>query len=69
MDQLPMKIKIDDYWKPQLCALLIFFFTSSNLYFTIQVQVWWGQLHTEMFPWCISKTIWARGLKLVGDDG
>ena len=34
MDQLPMKIKIDDYWKPQLCALLIFFFTSSNLYFT-----------------------------------
>ena len=25
MDQLPMKIKIDDCWKPQLRALLIFF--------------------------------------------
>ena len=30
-----MKIKIDDYWKPQLRTLLGFFFTSSNLVFTI----------------------------------
>ena len=35
MDQLPMKIKIDDYWKPQLRALLIFFLTSLNLIFAI----------------------------------
>ena len=24
MDQLPVEIKIDDYWNPQLHALLIF---------------------------------------------
>ena len=33
MEQLPMKIKIDDYWKPQLRALL--FFTSSKLIFAV----------------------------------
>ena len=35
MDQLPVEIQIDDYWKPQLHALLIFNYTSSILFFTI----------------------------------
>ena len=36
MDQLPMKIKIYDYWKPVTHIIVFFFFfTSSNLVFTI----------------------------------
>ena len=35
MDQLPVGIKIDDYWNPQLHALLIFNITSSILLFAL----------------------------------
>ena len=30
MDQLPVEIKIDDYWTPQLHALLIFYLYLTN---------------------------------------
>ena len=56
MDQLPVEIKIDDYWNPELHALLIFCnYTSPILLFTMYVQDWRGHFHTEMFPWCILK--------------
>ena len=36
MDQLPVEIKISDYWNPQLHILLIFFnYTEPILLFTI----------------------------------
>ena len=35
MDQMPVEIKVDDFWNPQLHALLIFNYTSPILLFNI----------------------------------
>ena len=40
-----METEINDYWKPQWHALLIFY-----LYLTILVQDWRGHFDTEMLP-------------------
>ena len=44
MVQLPVEIKTDDYWNPQLHALLIF------LLYTIPPNPadWWGHFHTDV---------------------
>ena len=62
MDQLPVEIKIDDYWNPQLHALLILYLRGTvkkfvdNLY-SLQT-IWRNSVKfTHMALWWICKEI------------
>ena len=52
MDQVPMDIKIDDYWNPELHAFLFFLLYLTNpVFYYISAGLARSFSHGEMFPW------------------